>query len=76
MDPWSLWICRACGSVEPVDLWNLWICRARDLRSLSYWGCGSCIVDSVEPLLILLISLYKTIIGIINLDSKSINSCK
>ena len=33
-------------------------------------------MDSVEPLLILLISLYKTIIGIINLDSKSINSCK
>ena len=48
---WSLWICRACGSAEPVDLWSLLICGAYgstepvDLRSL--WIHGAC--GSVEP---------------------------
>ena len=40
VDLWSLWICRACGSVEPVDpqsLWSLWICGA----------CGS--AEPVDP---------------------------
>ena len=50
VDPWSPWIHGACGSVEPLDLWSLWIHGAQDLQSLSYWGCGSCIVDPVEPL--------------------------
>ena len=48
---WSLWICRACGSAEPVDLQSLSIhgaCGSTapvDLRSL--WICGAC--GSVEP---------------------------
>ena len=79
VDLQSLWIHRAHGSTESMDLQSPWICRACgsmepvDLQSgASHIG----VVDPVEPVLILLISLYKNIIGIINLDSKSINSCK
>ena len=51
MDLWSLWICRACGSMEPMDLQSLWIHGAcgsvepLDLQSL--WIRRAC--GSMEP---------------------------
>ena len=73
MDPWSLWICGACGSMEPVDPWSLWICgacgSAEPVDLWSLWIHGACgfmeprisrasHIGVVDPVLWILLSLY------------------